>query len=110
MTVVTVNGGACGFLARIRTTKLDKQSLRIEIESECEFVRELNRVIEENGLLTLKDILGTCEAGNPVFRAASLSLPHSACPVRVAILKAAEVELGLNVPCDISIEFERIPE
>lgn len=110
MTVVTVNGGACGFLARIRTTKLDKQSLRIEIESECEFVQELSRVFGQNGPLTLQDILGTSEAGNPVFREASLCLPHSACPVRIAVLKAAEVELGLNVPCDISIEFERIPQ
>lgn len=110
MTVVTVNGGACGFLARISTNKVDKQSLQVDIESECEFVQELSRAIEQIGLLTLGDILGTDEAKNPILREASLSLRHSACPVRVAILKAAEVELGLNVPCDISIEFERIPE
>jgi hypothetical protein len=106
LTVVKVNGGACGFVARICATKSDKRSLHVEIESECKSVQKLGRTIGEMGSLTLKDILARSEADNPVFREASVSLPHSACPVRVAIMKAAEVELGLNLPCDVSIEFE----
>lgn len=106
LTVVKVNGGACGFVARIRATKSGNRSLLVEIESDCKSVQELGRAIGELGRLTLKDILGRSEADNPVFREASVSLPHPACPVPVAIMKAAEVELGLNLPCDISIEFE----
>jgi len=106
LTVVKVNGGACGFVARICATKADNQSVLVEIESECKSVRKLGLAMGKTGPLTLRDILATSEADNPVFREASVSLPHSACPVRVAIMKAAEVELGLNLPCDVSIEFE----
>jgi hypothetical protein len=106
LTIVKVNGGACGFVARIRARKTDKRSLVVEIESECKSVRELGRAIAETGPLTMRDILARSEADNPVFREASVSLPHAACPVRVAIMKAAEVELGLAVPRDVSIEFE----
>lgn len=106
MTVVKVNGGACGFVARICATKVDNQSVVVEIESECKSVRKLGRNLGERGPLTMRDILATSEADNPVFHEASLELPHSACPVGVAIIKAAEVELGLNLPRDVSIEFE----
>lgn len=42
---------------------------------------------------------------NPVYRKGVACLRHVACPVPSGILKALEVEAGLNVPRDVSITF-----
>jgi len=42
---------------------------------------------------------------NPVYRSAAKNLKHVACPVPSGILKALEVEAGLNVLKDASITF-----
>ena len=44
---------------------------------------------------------------NPVYHAAARHLKHVACPVASGILKALEVESGLNVPKDARITFVR---
>ena len=106
MTVVTVRAGACGFHARVTASKNDKVSVRIALESNCESVEDLGVMIERLGALTIKDFMTTGEKKNRVLKLTSDALPHSACPVPVAIIKAAEVELDLNVPCPVFIEFE----
>ena len=106
MTVVKVKAGACGFVTRIRANKVNKREVRIEIESDCESVDDLGFILQEVGPLGMKDIISKGTNENKVFHAAAEKLPHSACPVSVAILKACEVELGLNVPSPVFIEFE----
>lgn len=106
MTVVKVNGGACGFVTRIRVDRKGKREVLVTIKSDCESVDDLGFILQEIGPLGLKDIISKGANGNKVFHAAAEKLPHSACPVSVAILKACEVELGLNVPSPVSIEFE----
>ncbi len=110
MTVVKVKSGACGFVSHIRADKVNKREVRIEIESDCESVGDLGFILQEIGPLGMKDIISKGHNGNRVLKAASEKLPHSACPVSVAILKACEVELGLAVPRPVSIEFERDSE
>jgi hypothetical protein len=106
LTVVKVKAGACGFVTRIRADKVNKREVKIEIESDCESVDDLGFILQEIGPLSLKDIVSKGANGNRVFHAAAEKLPHSACPVSVAVLKACEVELGLAVPRPVSIEFE----
>jgi hypothetical protein len=106
LTTVRVSAGACGFEARIKATRKDRRSILIEVESNCESVEELGFVLEQLGALEIKDFMSTGEKQNRVFQLASDALPHSACPVPVAIIKAAEVELDLNIPCPVFIEFE----
>lgn len=106
MTVVKVTAGACGFVTRIIASKENKREVRIEIESDCESVDDLGFILQQKGLLGVKDIVSMSHKTNKVFHEASGKLPHSACPVPVAIIKASEVELGLNVPSPVSIEFE----
>ena len=62
--------------------------------------------MQELGPLGMRDIISKGANGNKVFHAAAEKLPHSACPVSIGILKACEVELGLNVPSPVFIEFE----
>jgi len=106
LTVVRVSAGACGFEARVTALRNDKVSVRIELESNCESVEDLGFMFEQLGALEIKDILSTGEKKNRVLQLTADALPHSACPVAVAIIKAAEVELDLNIPCPVSIEFE----
>lgn len=106
LTVVKVKAGACGFVTRIKAFKGDKREVRIEIESDCESVDDLGFILEQLGPLGIKEIISTDPEKNRVFQAAGEKLPHSACPVAVAIIKASEVALGLNVPSPVSIEFE----
>lgn len=106
MTVVRVHAGACGFNACVRASKIDKTSVQITLESSCESVEGLGFVFEELGALEIKDFMSTGEKKNRVFQLASDALPHSACPVAIAIIKAAEVELALNIPSAVFIEFE----
>ena len=44
---------------------------------------------------------------NPVYLAAGRHLKHAACPVPAAVLKALEVEAGLNVKKDATIVFAK---
>ncbi|MGC8605614.1 MAG: DUF6951 family protein [Desulfomonilaceae bacterium] len=106
MTVVKVKAGACGFVTRIWAEKKDKREVNIRIESDCESVNDLGLTLREMGPLNMKDVLSKGQNSNKVFRAALEKLPHSACPITVAILKACEVELGLAVPRPVSIEFK----
>jgi Family of unknown function (DUF6951) len=110
VTVVRVNAGACGFVTRIIASKEDRREVRVDLESDCEAVRALGARVREMGLLGIGDLLSKGIGKNRVFMEGSKLLSHSGCPVLSAIIKAAEVELGLNVPACVSIEFESVPE
>lgn len=105
-----VSSGACGFQTTIKSTKNGKRTVRIELISDCESVQELGLLLERGDALQMSDFMPRKEGKNKVFQAASEALPHSGCPIRVAIIKAAEVELGLAVPRDVTMEFESEPE
>lgn len=106
MTRVKVNAGICGFQTIIRCAKDGKYGVTTELISDCEHVQDLGLRLETGDALQLGEVIAKGEAKNRVFQAASEALPHSACPVRVAIIKAAEVELGLALPRPVTIEFE----
>jgi hypothetical protein len=110
VTTVKITAGACGFVTRVKANKGEKRTVCIEMKSNCESVDDLAFILEQMGPLGLKEIMSTNPEKNRVFQLAVEKLPHSACPVPVAIIKAAEVALGLNVPSSVSIEFECEPE
>ena len=102
MTKVKVQPGSCGFSVSIRADKGPGKVVAVTMESDCEMVRKmaediktLDRFAPLTGLLT-----------NPVYRAAAKHLKHAACPVPSAILKAIEVEAGMNVAKDATIVFQ----
>ncbi len=103
MTKVEVNPGACGMPAVIEVEKKDGKTYAVRISSECEMVVKLGKEIPE---LTMMDAFKRL-LDNPVYRHGSGCLKHAACPVPSAVLKALEVEAGLNLPRDVSITFVR---
>lgn len=101
MTRVIVSPGACGMESTIEVEKKDSGTYSVKIGSDCEMVVKLGEEITE---LTMMDVFKRL-LDNPVYTRAATCLKHVACPVPSAILKALEVEAGLNVPKDVSIRF-----
>jgi len=103
MAKVVVHSGACGFSTVIHARKGPHRTVDIAVESGCAMVQELAAEITRLGRHdALAGILQ-----NPVYLAAGRHLKHAACPVPAAVLKALEVEAGLNVPKDATITFEK---
>lgn len=101
MTKVVIRSGSCGFTTTVTAEKGPDKTVRITIESDCEHVRKMQ---EDIGSLGRMDALKGF-ADNPVYRSAAKRLKHAACPVPAGILKALEVEAGLNIPKDAEIVF-----
>ena len=103
MTKVTVDPGNCGFSVSISARKGEGKGIIISLETECEM---LVNMLEDISLLDMRSLF-TNQINNPVYRSAAKHLKHPACPVPCAILKAAEVELGLCLPEDVRITFKK---
>jgi len=84
--------------------------VRLELASDCKAVQALDIRVREMGQLGLSDVLSKGIGKNRLFVEGSQFLSHAGCPVLSAIIKAAEVELGLNIPARVSIEFESAQE
>ena len=100
-TRVIIDPGACGFPAAVAVKRKDRKTFAVSVTSECQMVSKLGAEIAE---LTMMDAFKRL-MDNPVYRKGSICLRHVACPVLSGILKALEVEAGLNVPKDASITF-----
>ena len=101
MTKVVVKAGACGFTSVIRADKGRERSVDISVDSGCAMVQKMAAEISSLGRRDALSGLLT----NPVYLAAARHLKHAACPVPSAVLKALEVEAGLNVKKDATIVF-----
>jgi hypothetical protein len=110
LTVIRVEAGSCGFVSHVKAKKENKRTVRIQIESDCESLDDLGFILEQNGPFGIVDFMSANPVKNKVFQLAWDKLPHAACPAAMAIIKACEVELGLNVPCPVSIQFETCAE
>ena len=101
MTKVIVQSGACGFIVTIKAEKISGGKIKIRIDTDCEMVKKM---LEEIAVLDRFAAL-TAFQNNPVYRSAGKHLKHVACTVPSGIIKAIEVEVGMNVPKDATIEF-----
>ena len=106
MTKIRIQPGACGMPVMVEVQKKDKKTFAITITSECEMVGKLGKEITE---LTLMDAFKRL-TDNPVYTKGASCLRHVSCPVPCGILKALEVEAGLNVPKDCIIHFVKDEE
>jgi hypothetical protein len=103
MTKVKVYPGNCGFSVAITAEKAEGKKINISLNTECEMILNMLEDISE---LDMRSLFSN-QINNPVCRSAAQHLDHPACPVPCAILKAAEVELGLCLPEDVRITFEK---
>ena len=101
MTTVVVQSGACGYTVTVTAERSGRGAIAVTLGTDCEMVKKMQEdVATLDRMATLADILN-----NPVYRSAGKHLKHAACPVPAGILKAVEVEAGLNVSKDARITF-----
>ncbi len=103
MTTLIVNSGACGFTVTVTAAKTAGGRIAISLDTACEMVQKM---LEDIATLDKRAVF-TGFLDNPVYRSAAKHLKHPACPVPGAILKALEVEAGLNVPREATIIFKK---
>ena len=88
---IIVTDQPCGYRTEKKKKKIDRWKVQVKIISECP---DVHRYGEKLNMLNMKDVL-TRIPENKVYRLADLK--HSTCIVPYMILKACEIELGLNV-------------
>jgi hypothetical protein len=101
VTTVIVDSGSCGYTVTISVKMNEEKKLVVSGETDCAMVRKM---LEEVAVLDrFAPLTGFLK--NPVYLAAGKHLKHVACLVPSGILKAAEVEAGMNVAKDASVKF-----
>lgn len=102
-TKARIRAGICGFATTV-TARGDMSSCTISLDSDCPAVRQL--AAELSQLDPLREV---SHRGLPpvVWELAVKHCPHAACPVPCGILKAVEVEAGLALAADVSIEIRQ---
>lgn len=106
MTKVHVQPGACGLNSNITVTRLDNDEddymVDIHIETESDNIKRLAKVLTRvNGMeQSFKNFMTS-----KIYELGAQQGLHLACPVPTAIIKAIEVECGLNVPRNVEIIF-----
>ncbi len=102
MTKATIDSGICGFVTTVEVNKINKQKVRVIINSDCENVAKLGELLTEIDKWTVFKTHEECE----IYKAASNFHLHITCPIHIAVLKTIEVETGLALPRDVNIRFE----
>jgi hypothetical protein len=99
---MTVDPGICGFPCVIKAGKMDARMVALEISgSDCGQIKKLSERLTR---ISLKDIFAPISR-NPVYALTEQSGCHPSCPVPVAVIKAAEVALGMALPREVHIRF-----
>lgn len=100
---IHVMPGICGFTAVIKARKLEKKKIRFRIsDSECEQIKRLSANLPE---MDWKDLFVPLTR-NPVYVNAEKSGCHPSCVIPAAMLKAAEVAMGMAIPKDVYFRFQ----
>lgn len=88
---VIVDSGVCGFITEVTAERVDRWTVQVRLNSECERVRMLGRALSR---LDMKELLSPMDR-NPVYRRSGESGLHPGCLTPSGIIKASEIELDL---------------
>ena len=100
---IHVMPGICGFTTVIKARKLENKKIRFQISgSECEQIKRLSANMPE---MDWKDLFVPLTR-NPVYVNAEKSGCHPSCVMPAAMLKAAEVAMGMAIPKDVYFRFQ----
>lgn len=100
---IRVDPGICGFVCTVCAKKLEARTVMIDIEgSECKQIQRLSELITQIGF---RDVFVPLTR-NPVFVSAEKAGCHPSCVIPTAVIKVAEVALGLALKCDVVIQFK----
>jgi len=99
---VKVEPGVCRLLSTIRA-RTDGTALEFEVvQSDCPQVRNLTKVLKR---MEVWDAMRMPFSDNTVYQVCGQVLKHSACPVPMAMVKAAEAAAELGLKRKVTVEF-----
>ena len=94
--------GICGFTTYVEARMNGSNHCDISIDSECKAIQNLAKELRQ--VEPFKEI--TFREDMPlIFQLATKHCHHTACPVSVGIIKAVEVEAGVALPANVTIEL-----
>jgi len=101
---MTIDAGACRFITKVKAIPSDDtMSVTFVIETGCPSVKKLASALGECDSM---DAVMTCIMDNKLMKKCSEYLPHPACIVPAALVKAAEAACDLGLKKDAGIHFE----
>ena len=101
---LTVDAGVCRFKTTIHAVGSDDyMSVNLTIESDCPNVKN---IIGSLKTVDAIEIVSPPLTNNSVMKICDGTLPHPACPVPCAILKACEVASGNALKKNVTFTFE----
>lgn len=100
MSGAIIDAGICGFKTEVMVRKQGRRCA-LEIRSDCEDIQEMAKQLREVDPYEEISFRGE---GPLTFRIFRKCCRHPACPVPAGIIKAVEVEAGLALARDVSIE------
>jgi hypothetical protein len=100
LTIVSVEGAACGFSMVISASREDRDLMKVVVNGNCEIIEQWSQGLH---VFNWRDSLRPDTKIAWIVRGETI--PHAACPVPFALRKAMEVEIGAARPQDIHITF-----
>ena len=101
MCKLAVDPGICSFQCEVEVKKEERRKVAVNIYSECPQLKKLNGMLDS---LDFRDIFMPPKR-NIIFTLSEKAGCHASCPVPLAVLKCAEVEMGLALPRDVIMNF-----
>lgn len=103
MAKAEILAGACGYTTVVEA-RMNGSTCHLNIESDCKAIQKLAAELTE--VEPFKEI--SARRATPRTLEAGLKYcTHAACPVPVGIIKAVEVEAGLNLPVEAVIRLTK---
>ena len=103
MAIAKIRAGVCGYGATVET-RMESRKCLVSIDSDCDAIQRLGQELTEVDPFQEISFRGR---GPQTLKLGAQHCYHTACPVPVGIIKAIEVEAGLALPADATIELSR---
>ena len=99
---LTVDAGACRFITTIGASSEDGMTVLLNIETDCPNVKKLAENMKEADAM---DAVYSKISENRVLMRCYEFIPHPACPIPCALVKACEVACDLALKREVSFKF-----
>jgi hypothetical protein len=103
MATATIHAVICGFTTTV-IAQTDGDAVKLTITSECDAIRKLG---EHLSMLNPNQEISFRRAIPQTYQEAMKYCHHAACLVPAGIIKVIEVESGLALPADVSIQLRK---
>lgn len=102
--------GICGFTTVVKAEDKGGYKAMLNIKSGCPNWKRVNEVLGDKEINVMTELFKDKKTGtldSQVLDVALKTIPHVSCPVIGGVLKTLEVSVGLALPKDATLTFEK---